>query len=289
MTNIEKVLETVGKEVGYREGINNSNKYGIWYGMNNVSWCCIFVSWVMHHSGISNDIFPKFASCTRAMQWAKKNKRFYEKSATPKVGDLILYDWDMSGDADHIGIIKAVNGTNITTIEGNTHVVYGDRDGVITKEVKKSSATIRGYIRPDYDNTDYLYPVLRYGSKHERVKYLQYRLNFCNDRLKFMGGKLNEDGVFGYNTLLAVKSFQRNRNINVDGIVGEVTWTNLNWQWGDLNLDGFSDTADALMILQSVVGKVHLTGSQKHCADMDGDGNVTSVDALKIMKNTVGK
>ena len=32
-------------EEGYEEGANNWTKYGDWYGMNNVAWCAIFISY----------------------------------------------------------------------------------------------------------------------------------------------------------------------------------------------------------------------------------------------------
>ena len=41
--DIESVIRRAEAELGYKEGRNNSNKYGKWFGMNNVSWCCIFV------------------------------------------------------------------------------------------------------------------------------------------------------------------------------------------------------------------------------------------------------
>ena len=39
----------------------------------------------------------------------------------PQPGDLILFDWDHDNVADHVGLVKSVNGNGtITTIEGNT-------------------------------------------------------------------------------------------------------------------------------------------------------------------------
>ena len=45
----EMVIKTAEAELGYREGKNNDNKYGKWYGLNWVSWCCIFVVWIFSH------------------------------------------------------------------------------------------------------------------------------------------------------------------------------------------------------------------------------------------------
>lgn len=65
------------------------------------------------------------------------------------------------------------------------------------------------------------YPVLRKGSKGEMVKYLQSKLL---SRLYNVGVI---DGIFGNNTLNAIKNFQKDNNLVVDGIVGKNTWNKL--------------------------------------------------------------
>ena len=56
---------------------------------------------------------------------------------------------------------------------------------------------------------------LRKGDKGEGVKFLQRRL------------VLKEDGIFGPLTEEAVKEFQKEHRLAVDGIVGEKTWAAL--------------------------------------------------------------
>ena len=62
------------------------------------------------------------------------------------------------------------------------------------------------------------YPVLRAGSKNSYVRFLQQLLesNFIP-----VG---NIDGIFGSQTESAVRTFQANNNLVVDGIVGPNTW-----------------------------------------------------------------
>lgn len=48
--NLEAVIKTAESQLGYKEGRNNSNKYGKWFGYNNVSWCCEFVVWCFYHT-----------------------------------------------------------------------------------------------------------------------------------------------------------------------------------------------------------------------------------------------
>lgn len=65
-------------------------------------------------------------------------------------------------------------------------------------------------------------PTLRIGNRGEDVAYLQ-------TRLAAMGyGVGNIDGIFGTKTLDAVKAFQVENNLAVDGIVGVKTWKAIN-------------------------------------------------------------
>lgn len=60
-------------------------------------------------------------------------------------------------------------------------------------------------------------PTLRYGFRGEDVAKLQVLLNLH-------GAGIVVDGIFGKKTLAAVRNFQANRRLKVDGIVGVKTW-----------------------------------------------------------------
>ncbi|WP_414586664.1 peptidoglycan-binding domain-containing protein [Scytonema sp. PCC 10023] len=64
-------------------------------------------------------------------------------------------------------------------------------------------------------------PLLRSGSKGDAVKAVQERLNFLGY------GPLVADGIFGSKTEAAVKLFQKDKGLTVDGIVGNFTWDTL--------------------------------------------------------------
>lgn len=66
--------------------------------------------------------------------------------------------------------------------------------------------------------TSVTFPVLREGMRGEAIAHLQQRLK----TLGFLQGEV--DGVFGANTLAAVKAAQRKYNLEADGIVGRSTW-----------------------------------------------------------------
>ena len=65
------------------------------------------------------------------------------------------------------------------------------------------------------------YSVLRLGSKGEDVRTLQKMLNLVDD------ADLKVDGDFGKDTQSAVRSFQSNNGLKVDGIAGPATWGKL--------------------------------------------------------------
>ena len=64
------------------------------------------------------------------------------------------------------------------------------------------------------------YPTVKRDAQVKITRLIQERLNFVGFNLKI-------DGIFGINTEKAVKKFQNNRNLKVDGIVGKKTWSYL--------------------------------------------------------------
>ena len=66
-------------------------------------------------------------------------------------------------------------------------------------------------------------PTLRRGARGQAVKDCQVIL----DSLGYDIGPCGTDGIFGRCTEAAVKAFQKDRNITVDGIVGKQTWKEL--------------------------------------------------------------
>lgn len=70
-------------------------------------------------------------------------------------------------------------------------------------------------------DTAYSLTTLRKGSRGTQVEVLQWLLN----QQGYAAGKT--DGIFGANTLAAVKAFQRANGLTADGIVGKNTWAKL--------------------------------------------------------------
>lgn len=76
------------------------------------------------------------------------------------------------------------------------------------------------------------------------------------------------------------------RATSVDGnFYAEITVTvTAKAQLGDVNGDGYIDSADAMLCLRSAVGLTELTAEQKSAADVNKDGFVDAGDAIKILR-----
>lgn len=99
--------------------------------------------------------------------------------------------------------------------------------GIGTYMVTKSSAYsyISGWT--PYTCTQDPTPTLRYGSRGNCVKALQYLLNKWIAYKRVPIRPLTIDGQFGSRTKDAVIRFQRMYGLTADGIVGKMTWSKM--------------------------------------------------------------
>lgn len=147
MASADDVLAVAISQLGYQEGANNNTKYGQWYGMNNVPWCDEFVSWVAAQAGAA-DIIGKFAYCPYHVNWFKSRNQWHTSS--PQRGDIIFYDWNGDGVADHVGIVENVlDGTYPGAIEGNS-TDGNTSEGLYVARHARALKYILGYGRPAY-------------------------------------------------------------------------------------------------------------------------------------------
>lgn len=131
-------------------------------------------------------------------------------------------------DHGHVGLYIG----NGTVIEAK-----GTQAGVITSKVSDKKWTYWGELKGvDYSDShedptpapdpdpEKGYPTLKKGSKGEYVQLLQSKL--VNKGYDI--GSSGVDGIFGSKTETAVKQFQQDWGLKVDGIVGTQTWEMLN-------------------------------------------------------------
>lgn len=155
MGDRSKLISIAKAEVGYIEGSNNATKYGAWMGRNNQAWCATFISWCADRAQIPGNIIPRTAWVPDYLSFFAK--RFKKKgSASPNIGDIVLYDFNNNGSPDHAGIIINVTAGSITTIEGNTSSGSGSQnegDGVYQRVRPLSLTAIMGFCQPEYKET----------------------------------------------------------------------------------------------------------------------------------------
>lgn len=158
MGTLRELLTIADKQIGIKESPPNSNKvrYNTWYYGREVSgkaypWCMVFCQWVFDQAKVKVPI--RTASCTQMLQ-AAKQKNCFVNNQHLKPGDLVLFDFDKSGNtSEHCGIVRTVNGSIITTIEGNTGV-GNDADGGMVMVRDRNRSLIIGAFRPIFDDEE---------------------------------------------------------------------------------------------------------------------------------------
>ena len=113
-------------------------------------WCAGTVSAVLIMNGYDE---ISECSCTMMVKKAKDLGIWVEDDAyVPKIGDIVMYDWqdsgngDNEGNPDHVGIVVSVNKNKIVVREGNKKGTLGNRD------ITVDGVYIRGYITPPYED-----------------------------------------------------------------------------------------------------------------------------------------
>ena len=225
-------------------------------------WCATAVSAAFIKAGLTDIGFTE-CSCNRMIDLYKAKGRWEERdSYAPKIGDILMYDWqdngigDNVGSADHVGLVAAINGTRLTIIEGNKN------ESVSYRSINANGKYIRGYCLPDYaskaskpveivststySKAAFVRDIQKaFGAtvdgiagpetlnstitlsailnrKHEAIRAVQRRLATLGYTSV---GKV--DGIAGVKFTKAVKEFQKNNGCVVDG---EITARDKTWK-----------------------------------------------------------
>lgn len=117
------VLNVARLQIGFHEGAQNENPYGIWYGVPNAPYCAMGISWCFAQVGLSHLIAAQtikgFSFNPTALHWFQMQGMVVNKFQG-QPGDLIFYDWNGDGIADHVELLEAASPGGITTIAFNT-------------------------------------------------------------------------------------------------------------------------------------------------------------------------
>ena len=214
------------------------------YTANNlgVHNCDVFADYAyIHNFGYDEAVKMTFqdkggsALCRRSAELYQNNGHW---SGIPEVGDQVFFYY--GGEINHTGIVVAVNGDNITCVEGNCADSVGR-----TYYNWRISNQIAGFGHPDWsvvvdepeeEQTENepeptsepdlvrAYPMLMYGEGVNRPKPI---VKAWQNLLLAWGFNLDPwgaDGEFGATTQEVTIAFQKKVGIKADGIVGEESW-----------------------------------------------------------------
>lgn len=162
MADAAQVLDIAGSQVGYTrwDDPEEGSKYGRWYaektssgyfGASGVPFCAMGVSWVLDQAGTSllgdGRLYAYVPWMVRDASQVGRLIGFYDIQP----GDVLCFDWDGDGLADHTGFADYRVGEYVHTVEFNTSSGAGSQSngGGVYRRVRAHD-DICAVIRPAY-------------------------------------------------------------------------------------------------------------------------------------------
>ena len=230
MTELRKrAFNLALSQIGYKEKRGNDNIYARELTKRGISapnyapYCAIGIGWAM-----STWLNPY---TLWGLPWYvpgiwRDAVRLGLTTGKPKDGDLVIYDWTMNRDPDHIGFAYPSKGKG-WAVEFNTSPnnkgSQSNGDGVYMRQ--RHSSDIVGYVSVDAIVSRFKIdpgkkaaplPVMREGARGPYVERVQ----------RAIGTPV--DGVLGAKSVAALKAWQKSKGLAADGAVGAATWKAVN-------------------------------------------------------------
>lgn len=154
----------------------------------------------------------------------------YNRGSQPQLGAVIV--WSKPNAGGHVAVVEEIksDGTIITSNSAYKGTNFYLRE--IKPPYAISGYKFEGFIY----NPAVSEPIYTPGSNPTPDKYTLTRLlkkGCTGSDVKLLQSLIGTkaDGIFGVNTLAAVKSFQKSKGLSVDGIVGKNTANALGWNY----------------------------------------------------------
>ena len=157
LNNVLSIAQSyLGVEMGSAEhkkivdAYNSINPKPVGYTVKySDDWCDVFVTTVFQQAGLSS-LIGRECGVQRHIG-IMQQKGIWQGKVLPKAGDVITFDWDGGGFADHIGIVESVKDGVVTTIEGNSSPYTSSGNTKVNRKTYNWNASyIKGYARPNY-------------------------------------------------------------------------------------------------------------------------------------------
>jgi len=146
-----RLLKIAHEQLGVKEHPAGSNdgeavrQYQATTGAYHQPWCASFVTWCLERANYKGPWPTNKAYVPSWVAWAKANKLTVTR---PRMGDLVCYDWEHNGVADHIGIVDVATavGTTMYVIEGNTSTSSDSNGGEVMRR-RRNFSQVAAFIR----------------------------------------------------------------------------------------------------------------------------------------------
>lgn len=210
------LTQTKLDQVIAKQGANSAAaKYGKkWIGKQCYD-CAQLVRWGLRAAGVAGVDISGASSQWKKGDWLAKG----ELDTMPMDAPCIIFREDKnSSPMGHVGIYL-----------GDSTVVHAQQTKTGVVHTALSDGRWTHWAMPKiFENSESIpqtpanqeKTILRKGTKGNQVKEAQRLLNMH-------GALLEEDGNFGSGTEAAVKDFQREQGLDVDGVIGPKTWAAL--------------------------------------------------------------
>ena len=144
---LQALTEAV-KHIGTKESPAGSNivRFSKWYGITG-PWCAMFATWCYHAA--HSKTFQKgvrYAYVPYIVQDARKGTNGLTVTKKPLPGDLVCYDWEGNGVADHVGLFEKGTTMVFHAIEGNTAVGNDSNGGEVMRR-SRVGAAVQCFVR----------------------------------------------------------------------------------------------------------------------------------------------
>ncbi len=144
----DKALDVATRYIGMSEEPAGSNKvmFSEWYGMIG-PWCAMFVTYCFVKAGSKSFVKgSKYAYCPYLLADAKASRNGLRIIPTTSActGDIVLFDWNKDGTADHVGIVNVAPNKRktFTSVEGNTSGTNPSDGGMVALMERKVTDVI---------------------------------------------------------------------------------------------------------------------------------------------------
>lgn len=246
MTTREQLAGLANSFVGtvHVSGYNEPNPFSHDLNRPTEAWCGDFVTDVYKRAGVPLPSMQPgcrtgFAYCPDAVNYGRQHPGMVIPSWEAQPGDIVLFDWDGNGVADHTEIAEGWSNSGVlTTVGGNSSPNGGVNRHEWTAKVGQGNRQVIAVLRADH-LVKFTVPEpspkpVPEPSKPARLLMLKTPMMHGSDvramqealaKAGYNPGAL--DGVLGPHTRDALMAFQKANGLAADGIRGPLTYAKL--------------------------------------------------------------